>query len=490
MGQPIVFVPTRSGPLISAGRWWNPDARWGLLLPAVVFLYCLVSETPNPRVALAVLAASIACMAAMMTVGFRLFSFITLVALGHLFYYPLPGFCNLLLEVPAVRADLWDSAELAMWGCTVGCLGLALGALLACLGGSRRRRIVLRAQGTASSFRFNLILFSLLPLVAYTQYLLGIYYHISLTGEYAFENSIYNNVLTIIAWIGYSGIFLQVGRYCQFRKLKDGIYALCMTIIAVLVYFPSGSRTAAIGFLPLLLICYLTLENRIHMKVAVLTVAILSVFLIVAVIGFYRSEIEAGGGSMEEKISTMEDAADMVIEEKVVAFTLIVRRFSDFVATGRIIEYTPSIFPFRGGENMEDWWQMFLPGFLRPQVMLANDGARLALTYGVSINDMSSSPAMIIGDLYSRAGWGAVALGMTLVGFLLGWLDRLLLNRLDFFSILLFALLGREIFSIVSMSLLNVFVLFAREVIVMSILAFVLFHFVSAENRKRINQHA
>jgi hypothetical protein len=133
---------------------------------------------------------------------------------------------------------------------------------------------------------------------------------------------------------------------------------------------------------------------------------------------------------------------------------------------------------------------MFLPGFLRPQVMLANDGARLALAYGVSIDDLSSSPVMIIGDLYSRAGWSAVALGMTLVGFLLGWLDRLLLNRQALFSILLFALLGREIFSIVSMSLLNAFVLFTREVIVMYMLAFVLFRFASAENRKPIDQHA
>jgi hypothetical protein len=79
---------------------------------------------------------------------------------------------------------------------------------------------------------------------------------------------------------------------------------------------------------------------------------------------------------------------------------------------------------------------------------------------------------------------------MTLVGFLLGWLDRLLLNRQALFSILLFALLGREIFSIVSMSLLNAFVLFTREVIVMYMLAFVLFRFASAENRKPIDQHA
>jgi len=490
VGQPSTFVQTRRGRLISAGSWWNPDARWGLLLPIVVFFFCIVSETSHPRVALAVLAASIACMAAMMTVGFRLFSFITLAVFGHLLFYPFAGFCNLLLEVPAVRADLWDSADLAMWGCAVGCLGLALGSLLARLGGPRRSRVALSSQGTASSFRFNLILFSLLPIAAAAQYSLGIYYHISVTGEYAFENSIYMNALTIIAWIGYSGIFLQVGRYCQIRKVKDGFSALCMTIIAVVIYMPSGSRTAAIGFLPLLLICYLTMEKRVYIKVTVLAAAIVSVFLFSAVIDIYRSDIGGTGGSMEEKVSTMGDAVHKVMGEKVVASAVIVSRLSDFVAVGRIIEYTPSVYPFRGGADMGDWWQMFLPGFLRPQVFLANDGARLAQAYGVALGDWSSSPSMIIGDLYSRAGWGAVVLGMTLVGFLLGWLDRLLLNRRDLFSILLFALLGREIFSIVSMSLLNAFVLFTREVIVMYMLAFVLFRFASAENRKPIDQHA
>ena len=130
----------------------------------------------------AAMAATVACLLAMAAVGYDLTSFVSIVALTHLLFFPLAVWGNLLLPGLVVRWDLWVTSDLAMWGCTVGVLGLGLGAFIA---GrlARPTRKSFSGSGTLPlpPFKFNLILVLLIVPICFIQLILGLYYHSAIT---------------------------------------------------------------------------------------------------------------------------------------------------------------------------------------------------------------------------------------------------------------------------------------------------------------------
>ena len=156
----------------------------------------------------------------------------------------------------------------------------------------------------------------------------------------------------------------------------------------------------------------------------------------------------------------------------------VVSRFSDYTAVGRIIADTPDQIPYRGSEQLDKLWQIFVPGFLQliPERINLNDGADLCDLYGITKSRFmtGTSPAMIIGDLFSRWGWGGVVLGMAVIGFILRQIDLRMLSRWDTFTVLFFVLFGRYVMTIVSSSLVNIVVVLSRELLTMVLVAYFL----------------
>ena len=81
---------------------------------------------------------------------------------------------------------------------------------------------------------------------------------------------------------------------------------------------------------------------------------------------------------------------------------------------------------------------------------------------------------MIIGDLFSRWGWPGVLLGMAIIGFILRLIDMHILFRWDTFTVIFYVLFGRFIITIVSTSVVNIFVLFTRDLLLMVLIAYLL----------------
>ena len=81
---------------------------------------------------------------------------------------------------------------------------------------------------------------------------------------------------------------------------------------------------------------------------------------------------------------------------------------------------------------------------------------------------------MIIGDLFSRWGWPGVLLGMAVIGFILRLVDVRILIRWDTFTVLFYLLFGRFVTTIVTTSVVNIFVMFTRDLLLMAIIAYVL----------------
>ena len=452
-------------------------------LAAILFSLPFIKEGDYSTLA-SVLAATVACLLAMASVGYSLTSFVSIVALTHLLFYPLAVWGNLLLPAPAVRWDLWVNSDLAMWGCTVGVLALGLGAIIA--GGLTRpaRPSSFGSKYHLSSFKFNVILSLLIVPVFFIELSLGLYFHSSIT-EYKLENNLYTNLLSLVKFIAYSGTFLQTFRYCRTRSSRDGYWALACCTLQILIFLPSGARGATFGFLPLLILAYLTWESGNYRKIMILLAGMSFILVFSYGIQMYR-------GVKNVEMLTFSQQFDSAVRSPfesdksgggiLLAAKVVTERFSDYVAVGKIMAYTPDFIAYRGSEQLDKIWQIFVPGFLDilPERINLNDAIDTCDLYGVtksSIFMTGTNPVMIIGDLFSRWGWGGVVLGMAVIGFILRQIDLRIFYRWDTFTVILFILFSRHIITIVSASVVNVMVMFLRELLAMALIAYSLTFF-------------
>jgi hypothetical protein len=419
-------------------------------------------------------AAVIACLFAGASVGYSPTSFISIVALAHLIFYPLAAWGNLLLPEPAVRGDLWVDTHLAMWGCTVGVLALALGARLSNILYKRRKLAEGQIFANPTSLKFNICLASLVIPGGLIMGMLGLYYHSAVDPHYNLEATWSLNLFGILLSIASCGVFLQTYRYTRTHSLKDLYWAAALFLGPIIVFLPSGSRWTAMGFLPLLLLAFWKWETNLSRKILALAGLSVILFPLAAGIGVYRNEREIQRLNFEQKMAVALKATEQQGEAPGGSLPAIVSRFSDYVAAGRIIADTPGIIPYRGTEGMEDWWQIYVPGFLNliPHRINLNDGTEICIRYGVTQFAGGSSPDMIVGDLFSRWGWAGVFLGMMILGFILRQLDLRIFNRWTTFTIIFFVMFGRLVFQMPGSSVLNIFIDLARDCAAMALVSY------------------
>jgi hypothetical protein len=439
-----------------------------------MFLYTVFSNTSYPGIAWAATAAAFASMLTIAAVGYRPTSLVAIFGLMTMLSYPGAAFMNLLLEEPAVRWDLWQEADLAMWGSVVGSLAMAAGAWLTKLKlVNSRPSIPTKVIDVSTSRGFNVTLASVLIVVVAAKVGLGVYYHSSVS-EYDFESKGYLNLLNYLALISYCGIFLQLRRYLTTKSRVDAILALVLALAPVIAFLPSGSRQSALGHVPLLLLAYMAWGRQAREKLVVLTAGTAVLLFLLVVIGIYRDIAGASTSNLTGQTEIIAEVAQHAgADDAEAGAALIIGRVSDFVATGRIISATPDLFPFRLFDGMEDWWQIAIPGFLRPRNGELNfvEGAVTTYMYGVSPGAWSSTPVMAVGDLFSRFGWIGVLFGMGLLGFALRKIDSRFITGKGIYGVLFFALFAGLTWQLYTASLLIVFVALTRDLLIVYLLS-------------------
>jgi hypothetical protein len=472
-------VPVTPRPSRTAA--WAIDARLAWIVLALMIFSLPFIKEGDLGVFGATIAATVACLLALASVGYELTSFVSIVALTHFLFFPVAVWGNLLLPEMVVRWDLWVSSDLAMWGCAAGVLALGLGAFISGrLVTPIRKNFFSSRTSALPSFKFNLMLVLLIVPICLVQLFLGLYYHSAIT-ESKMQNLFYVNLITMAQFISHAGIFLQTFRYCRTRSPRDGYWAIAFCMLHIIILMPSGSRTGALAFFPLLVLAYLKWESNTWRKVVAVMATLVLIPALIYGMGKYRGLKYVEFLSFNEKLDTSLQTPLMFYTKggrELIPLAEVISRFSDYAAVGRIIAYTPDSIPYRGGEQLEKLWQIFVPGFLKliPDRINLNDGADLCDLYGITKSRFmtGTSPSMIIGDLFSRWGWVGVALGMALIGFILRQIDLRLLRRWDTFTVLFFVLFGRYVMMLVSSSLINVAVVFTRELLVMALVAYAL----------------
>ena len=462
------------------------DSRIFWLIPLMLLFSALLMDGEGARIRWSALAAAIACIIALAAVGYKLTSFVSIVAINHLIIYPFAAWGNLLLPEGAVRWDLWIDTHLAMQGCAVGILGLALGAWIANLSlGPQKVHAYGRCLKAPTLSRINILISLIIVPVALILGQMGMYYHMAIL-ENTMEAQKWLNLVAIIQYIAYSGIFLQVYRYTRTHSNKDAFWAFGLCLMCILIFLPSGNRSAAYGFLPLLLLAFSEWESNTRKKIAVIGGSILVMLALTSGINTYRNmgglaKVDLGGKYAFALHSTLNPGAS---QDDI--FATIIGRLSDYVAAGRIIAFTPENIDFRGAESIENLWQIYVPGFLNiiPDRINLADAIELCDRYGITKNYKGggSAPCMIIGDLFSRWGWPGIFLGMLVIGFVLRQFDLRVFYRWDTFTIIYFVLMARLILSISGGSLIQFCVTILRDSLVMALIAYVLANVVQSKN--------
>jgi hypothetical protein len=466
---------------------WQREPAWAIsrwhiwvlwLIPLLLLLAALFMGEESAGILWSVLAAATACLIALAAVSYRLTSFVAIVALYHLIVYPLAAWGNLLLPEPTVRADLWLDTARAMQGCAVGMLALALGVWVAnCLADPRQIHTGDHTLAAPSAARSNILLALLIIPIALLLVSLGAYYHmVIIEGSTAAQG--WSNLISIVQYIAYSGLFLQVYRYTRTNSRTDAFWAGALALLCILVFLPSGSRYSAFGFLPLLLLAFSEWGPDWKKKIVIIGGSILVMLALTSGISSYRSIKGIDRANLEEKYSVALNSTLNPRSDQTDPWAVIIGRMSDYTAAGRIIAFTPDNLDFRGAEALESLWQIFVPGFLNilPDRINLADGAELCDRYWItkSYKGYGSSPCMIIGDLYSRWGWPGIFLGMLVIGFVLRQIDLRIFYRWETFTIIYFVLMGRLILSIGGGSLIQVCVTLFRDSLAMAAIAYLL----------------
>lgn len=453
---------------------------WGAIAASIIYLPIANLPTRSFDIAIQSVLSLALCLLIIRSAGYRLFSLSTGFALTIIVFYPLCAFLNLILPEPAVKPALWLHTRSGLQACNVGLLGFLLGQFICKLTLNTAFSSEINCRTSKPEFMPPRYLFLAMTLAIACAVILkiklGIFYHITIAKPNPASN-IFMNALETFSWIGIAGIcgFLVYSTRSR-HKILDVTIALGLVLAITLAYLPSGSRMQAVGYLPITALLYLAYEPRLARRLFVVFAAPLAILAFVGIIGAYRVSGADSHTSLSEKAGIMLDAVanQESYEGGLEGAKLIIHRLSDFVATGRLVDWTPRVFPFRTFEGMETWWQIYLPGALRPsgkERINFNEGTLVTLRYKVSDGPWTSTPITLFGDLYSRFGWSGLFLVMSGFGLIYRLLDELLLKRTSLFTLIVFVMYFRFLWQIYVSSFLTALVSLTRDLPLIIIIA-------------------
>lgn len=405
------------------------------IIPLLILL-CLMFVTPNTEgVLFPAFCASVACMLALKTSDYNPLSFVSLCALVHLVSYPIAATLNTISSETAIyETFLWSATPLAMWACALGMLGLAFGMVFASRIFRSQQQNSNKPDLLISPVISTMIVLTIIPVVL-TKIYLGIYFHSQITGQEAFnmENATRFAFLDYITIFSYSGIFLQIYRYCKTKTSADLLWAIALIITSIVVWTPSGSRDQIMRTIAISFIAFWAYETRTAARIRILIVSFVSIMVIAISIQRYRNTARQQGdtsvvGNVSIFAGTLSQTSLSELFMSEDSYSIYARRFADYVATGWFIMTVPTTAPFRGADGVQYWPVLLLPNFLRPELPLdvlqdTSHMGYLESGYGWLSSNEGSVPTMVLGDWYLRFGWAGIFFGMFFISFLLRKFD-------------------------------------------------------------------
>jgi hypothetical protein len=474
------------------------------LFPAAIMLYGLLGNPNTPEFVWWALLAALACGLPLAATHYDPLSFNSLWALIHSLYFPFAVILNLITTQPGVwELYLWEATPAAMLVMSTGMVGLALGTKITeSLWPIKSKSLGSRLPDASmaekeilvvSSVRILCLVSLIIPL-ALLQLATGTYYHVLASGALGFseQNALSFGYMGYLEYIVCAGILLQLRSYFISGSRRDLILAIIVVLLPIWVFLPCGSRDRMfrISMYPLL-VAMIGFPRQLSKKFLLsLAGVFMGILFFLLAVETYRGTIYYQFGKPDLTIAERSEIFLEAINNSItkiknnydLTLQLYGRRFSDYVMVGRITDVFPVDLKYRGLEDIEYWPIYLLPRPLRPSTNFdSRDSA--ALSEKIKLGQYSgSSPAMIIGDLYSRFSWLGVFGGMVLIGCILRGLDK----RLGRFGLLETLLYGFILVPLAKMphdSVLAFFLFLTRTMLIALLMVVIMKKFLKGKRR-------
>lgn len=327
----------------------------------------------------------------------------------------------------------------------------------------RKRRVSVQEYNVRLNTNRLFVLLLIYVLALLLRLWLGVYYHISIEPDYNFNTASFQNLLDKLHWIGVIPAFAFWYKYQQTNRRVYFFAVIFIASLSVIIYLPSGSRTTAFGFIPLLLI-YIVSSMKSKKKAVIF---IGSSCLLLSSLIIYSGKIRVVDNDFEN--SNLSDDAGILIH-----------RLSDYLMTGRIIEKVPASYDYRYLKNIEYSLHGVFPAFLRSKLGMQvdfNDGAEYAYKIGLT-QWWTSVPITILGDFYSRLGWSGVVVLSLLLAIVIKLYDNLIIGVSSLYRLIFLVLFGRYLSQIYIVDLQVLFLTLTREFIVAFLLSTIIYRFI------------
>ncbi len=475
----------------------NANIYW--VFVGVCLLYFLGGNLNTPEYVPSLIVALIAAGLVLHQVRYRWVSFISIFTIGHVISYVVGPMVVLSLSDSsfAIEPELWKTTPVSVWAMIVGMLGLMLGIYLAQMRHSLHPKpeISTTRESSVTPVWFNVSLCLLIVPVLIVHLRTRVYYHKDVTGieSYDFGNAESLGFLGYFTYMSYGGTILQIRRYLTTRDRSDLNFMLLCVVLPLLAILPSGSRVGTFSIITIAALYFIDNEKSAKLRHLVLASSTIFLVLLTTSIEQYRTSaqeferanvIDRLGSVARSIISQGTGDGEELADE--LSRAMLGRRLSDNVSVGYLIQVVPSDAPHRGISDMRNFAFYLLPTFIRPAVDLDfnYDAVLMRDLYGFRANIGGSSPMMIIGELYVRFGWFGIFLGMSVIGFMLTRLDQWVLNG-SVRGTLLWSMLFYGVVNMYAYSLLKVFTLVTRQLVIFMVIVGFLEYLLSTVTRRK-----
>lgn len=401
-------------------------------------------------------------------------------AIGHLLQYP---FASLLANSQEVySAYIMDADLYNQTGASIGIMSIAmLGFIIGILLFRKLFNIPLRIKKKPTlydPFNNSIIFLSFIFYIFYIIFAIitKTYFH-STAGEYNINNSTNFGFIGYLYYFGLISIGVSFYNYLLTKEKKDlFLFILIFTFFELLI-LPSGQRRFIV--LPIFVVCllYFTFES-ITMKQFFLIVLITPILIfLLPILEYVRGDLN--GFSFNELLDSINYFSDKIINPDTgasPAFSLFIRRLCDYPSIGYIYNLlSTETITFYGFLDLIQSPLYILPTSLRPDLALsfAYD-AEIMQNIGFRSDINGSSPLMLVGDFLIRGGFFSVFFGFILLGIIIEFTSIFLNTSSGHFKFLVWIFLIDYFSMLHTMTILKVFTLLTRHLIIFYLLSIIL----------------
>ena len=442
----------------------------------LLFLGVIVFFTFNQEYFFYNIIALLLCIYALNIINYKILSPSFIFIIMHIIQYPIAAFILGSLESKslAVTMDEYDLTPFAMKFLILAMCGLISGIYFF--------NLLLRKKNTTKIESLipthSIIIITLLICYIFYIFFLIItktYFHIN-AGEFNFDNANTFGFVGYLSYLGYVGLALQIVNY-SISKSNKNLYILLLYFFIVIVFMvPSGSRRFILLPILLSIVIYLAINKISYKRIIYFFSFTILLLFAIPILDFIRNDMSNHSNFLVKFNSITAITKILDGKDFYTIIALLARRLTDYISVGFIYQYIViENHNFIGFGDLLAAPSFLIPTLIRPDLGLSFIyDAIIMEKIGFRLDIGGSSPMMLIGDLFFRGGYLSIFIGYFIIGFIFELISQRIISKPKIFGIIIFTLMFDSLSMMHSMTILKVFVLLTKQLIIFYLIAIII----------------